>query len=186
MNIKNIFTDEDAVSPVIGVILMVAITVILAAVIGAFVLGIGGSQEQTPQASWGWEDASVTTTDGGGDTSDITAVSLQHDGGEAVSAGELSVTVNGNPAFGFDGGTGTNNGADILFSGSSDVTAGSSVTVAFYDTSGGISDGDNIDNDGAGDLTTTGATSISSDDTVRLIWSSSESDSTQVLAEYTV
>ena len=33
--------DDRAVSPVIGVILMVAITVILAAVIGTFVLGLG-------------------------------------------------------------------------------------------------------------------------------------------------
>lgn len=33
--------DDDAVSPVIGVILMVAITVILAAVIRMFVLGLG-------------------------------------------------------------------------------------------------------------------------------------------------
>jgi flagellin-like protein len=33
MNIKELFTDDSAVSPVIGVILMVAITVILAAVI---------------------------------------------------------------------------------------------------------------------------------------------------------
>ncbi|MCG7854185.1 MAG: type IV pilin N-terminal domain-containing protein, partial [Methanosarcinaceae archaeon] len=42
--------DEDAVSPVIGVILMVAITVILAAVIAAFVFGMG-PPEQAPQAS---------------------------------------------------------------------------------------------------------------------------------------
>ena len=35
--------DEEAVSPVIGVILMVAITVILAAVIAAFVFGMGSS-----------------------------------------------------------------------------------------------------------------------------------------------
>ncbi len=35
--------DEEAVSPVIGVILMVAITVILAAVIAAFVFGLGGN-----------------------------------------------------------------------------------------------------------------------------------------------
>ena len=35
--------NEDAVSPVIGVILMVAITVILAAVIAAFVFGMGSS-----------------------------------------------------------------------------------------------------------------------------------------------
>ncbi|MDI9633648.1 MAG: type IV pilin N-terminal domain-containing protein [Methanolinea sp.] len=35
--------DEEAVSPVIGVILMVAITVILAAVIAAFVFGLAGT-----------------------------------------------------------------------------------------------------------------------------------------------
>ncbi|MFW5922479.1 MAG: type IV pilin [Halodesulfurarchaeum sp.] len=43
--------DDRGVSPVIGVILMVAITVILAAVIGSFVLGIGGDVEEAPQAS---------------------------------------------------------------------------------------------------------------------------------------
>ncbi|WP_394348260.1 type IV pilin [Natrinema pallidum] len=41
---------ERAVSPVIGVILMVAITVILAAVIAAFVLDLGGSVGQEAQA----------------------------------------------------------------------------------------------------------------------------------------
>ncbi|MGC9436106.1 MAG: archaellin/type IV pilin N-terminal domain-containing protein, partial [Methanomicrobiales archaeon] len=35
--------DEEAVSPVIGVILMVAITVILAAVIAVFVFGLAGN-----------------------------------------------------------------------------------------------------------------------------------------------
>jgi len=39
--------EEDAVSPVIGVILMVAITVILAAVIAAFVFGMAGSVTKT-------------------------------------------------------------------------------------------------------------------------------------------
>jgi len=38
---------EDAVSPVIGVILMVAITVILAAVIAAFVFGMAGTVKKT-------------------------------------------------------------------------------------------------------------------------------------------
>jgi flagellin-like protein len=42
--------DDDAVSPVIGVILMVAITVILAAVIGTFVLGLGEQVEQNARA----------------------------------------------------------------------------------------------------------------------------------------
>lgn len=39
--------NEDAVSPVIGVILMVAITVILAAVIAAFVFGMSGNISKT-------------------------------------------------------------------------------------------------------------------------------------------
>jgi|ADurb_Oil_02_Slu_FD_contig_101_182592_length_481_multi_1_in_0_out_0_1 flagellin-like protein len=38
---------EDAVSPVIGVILMVAVTVILAAVIAAFVFGMGSNVQKT-------------------------------------------------------------------------------------------------------------------------------------------
>ena len=47
MQFKQLFADEDAVSPVIGVILMVAITVILAAVIGTFVLGLGEQVQDT-------------------------------------------------------------------------------------------------------------------------------------------
>ncbi|GAA0279369.1 type IV pilin [Halobacterium noricense] len=42
--------DERGVSPVIGVILMVAITVILAAVIASFVLGFGDQVSQNVQA----------------------------------------------------------------------------------------------------------------------------------------
>ncbi len=50
MDLKNIFTKDDAVSPVIGVVLMVAITVILAAAIGSSVFGQGPS-ESAPQAN---------------------------------------------------------------------------------------------------------------------------------------
>ena len=42
--------NQEGVSPVIGVILMVAITVILAAVIGTFVLGFADQLQQNPQA----------------------------------------------------------------------------------------------------------------------------------------
>ena len=55
MQLKQLVTDDDAVSPVIGVILMVAITVILAAVIGAFVLGIGSNQNTTPTTSFNFD-----------------------------------------------------------------------------------------------------------------------------------
>jgi flagellin-like protein len=53
--------DERGVSPVIGVILMVAITVILAAVIGTFVLGLGDSVSQNAQAGVSFEQTDSST-----------------------------------------------------------------------------------------------------------------------------
>jgi len=49
-DIKTNASNQEGVSPVIGVILMVAITVILAAVIGTFVLGFADQLQQNPQA----------------------------------------------------------------------------------------------------------------------------------------
>jgi flagellin-like protein len=53
---------DSAVSPVIGVILMVAITVILAAVIGSFVLNLGGNLEANPQAGVTFDQDSDNVT----------------------------------------------------------------------------------------------------------------------------
>ncbi|MBZ6495967.1 type IV pilin [Natrinema longum] len=53
--------EQRAVSPVIGVILMVAITVILAAVIAAFVLDLGGSVGQEAQAGVSMEVDNTNT-----------------------------------------------------------------------------------------------------------------------------
>jgi len=79
--------EEDAVSPVIGVILMVAITVILAAVIAAFVFGMG-PPEQAPQASL------RATADGNTSTSYI---KLEHQGGDTITLTNTytKVTVDG-------------------------------------------------------------------------------------------
>jgi|SRR5665647_973331 len=52
MDLKKLFKNNDAVSPVIGVILMVAITVILAAAIGSSVFG-QGTTKPAPQANIG-------------------------------------------------------------------------------------------------------------------------------------
>ena len=76
MKLNELFADDDAVSPVIGVILMVAITVILAAVIGTFVLGLGSEIQTTPpQADITFEEDSsgnVDITHSGGDPIDPT------------------------------------------------------------------------------------------------------------------
>lgn len=79
--------NEDAVSPVIGVILMVAITVILAAVIAAFVFGMG-APETAPQASL---KGSPAAEEG------VTVLKLEHQGGDMVTFTEANtrVTVNG-------------------------------------------------------------------------------------------
>jgi flagellin-like protein len=86
MKLTNLFSDSDddrAVSPVIGVILMVAITVILAAVIGTFVLGLGDSVESAPQASF---DFSVDSSDN---------VQIRHRGGDNIDPNNVEIRVNG-------------------------------------------------------------------------------------------
>ncbi|PSQ51972.1 type IV pilin [Halobacteriales archaeon SW_8_65_20] len=85
MNIKELFNDDSAVSPVIGVILMVAITVILAAVIGTFVLGLGSNVQSVPSAqfSFDYDSGDVTVTHDGGDSIDPAALYVSTDSREA-------------------------------------------------------------------------------------------------------
>ncbi|HII77295.1 MAG TPA: type IV pilin [Methanolinea sp.] len=76
---------EDAVSPVIGVILMVAITVILAAVIAAFVFGLAGTTSTsknvglTVQAN-GTDNGFKVTIQGGTDLPTMTNITWSNDG----------------------------------------------------------------------------------------------------------
>lgn len=84
MDLKQLFTDEKAVSPVIGVILMVAITVILAAVIGTFVLGLGEETNTTPQASFSFDYGDHIDGD-----SDANELRVSHDGGDEVENSSL-------------------------------------------------------------------------------------------------
>lgn len=82
MKLSELIEEQNAVSPVIGVILMVAITVILAAVIGTFVLGLGSSLQSgsAPQASFGFEVSNsswnLTVTHETGDSISATAVNI--------------------------------------------------------------------------------------------------------------
>jgi len=121
MELKNLFSDEDAVSPVIGVILMVAITVILAAVIGTFVLGLGDRVSQaSPSATFSFDYAET------GSDSNI-SVGVVHDGGDSVSADQVNVTVGGQDVYA-DGGL-MHDTSDNSSSWSGDITAGDSIEV---------------------------------------------------------
>jgi flagellin-like protein len=97
---KHIKPDR-AVSPVIGVILMVAITVILAAVIGAFVLEIGDQQETAPSTSFDSDQAMVYYEGGsscGGSTcnGNLTTVFISHAGGNVVDISQTDIKIEGN------------------------------------------------------------------------------------------
>jgi flagellin-like protein len=102
--------ENRGVSPVIAVILMVAITVILSSVIGAYVLNIGDSlNESPPQASF-----SIEQTELPGDDAPV-GVKITHTGGEEFSGRNVNAVV--------EGGT-----ADI-WSGTDSVKAGESAYV---------------------------------------------------------
>ena len=137
MDLNQLFQDDDAVSPVIGVILMVAITVILAAVIASFVLGLGNqAQQSTPTATIGFD---YEETESGYGT-----LTVEHDGGDTVNAENLYVRGSGFASesdlgsgvtssdldFEDDGGDWTEASGPNSYSSGSEVTSGNRVIVA--------------------------------------------------------
>lgn len=105
---------DRAVSPVIGVILMVAITVILAAVIGTFVLEMGQeASQQTPKVSlsFNYDDSgagNVTVLHNGGDTlreDNTVSLSVTHSGSANISevTWNLSVSAGDGVTIGEEG-----------------------------------------------------------------------------------
>jgi flagellin-like protein len=84
--------NEEAVSPVIGVILMVAITVILAAVIAAFVFGMAGNIQKTHVVSVTVQrtTSGITFTNNGGqDVGSLSAINAT----AGTSSCQLGITV---------------------------------------------------------------------------------------------
>jgi flagellin-like protein len=105
----NMRKKEDAVSPVIGVILMVAITVILAAVIAAFVFGMAGSIQKTKvvaaTVSQPTADTIVVTYQGGPDANSFAG------GNVTISPGTAGVSITYSPNV--DGSFGTGVGTSV-------------------------------------------------------------------------
>jgi len=140
MDLKKLFTDDDAVSPVIGVILMVAITVILAAVIASFVLGLGDSTTTTPNADFGFD---YTNDSGASDE-----LLISHNSGDTLDGSQVSLSVQGSNGD-FDGGfiSGEINASysDTLDDGAFSTVGGSGLNLAnatvevIWESSGGDS-----------------------------------------------
>ena len=113
-NAKEFLLSEDrGVSPVIGVILMVAITVILAAVIATFVMNMGPSETTAPNAQ-----LEITNN------SDASNPhwEIAHNGGDAVDVGNLKIKASGGSSA--SGISGEMTGGDTILADDGDITSG--------------------------------------------------------------
>ncbi|SFR55725.1 type IV pilin [Halogeometricum limi] len=160
MKLKQLFTDDSAVSPVIGVILMVAITVILAAVIGTFVLNLGGNLSQTtPQASFGFD-----FDDNAGDD----VVTVTHETGDTIEADRLSLAASKD--------------VDIATTEAAINGSETSSKESFIESDGGFSAGTMV---GAGDTLYAGGNGDLTGADFRVVWSSENNENSATLSEYT-
>jgi len=161
MKLKQLLDDDDAVSPVIGVILMVAITVILAAVIATFVLGLGEQiSETSPNTSFSFDiDDDTSPSDSWGTGAGSNAdryLTITHSGGPNIDAGQLG-------AVGFSG---------SVSSGSPDYSDFSTSTESW--ASDEMSAGDSAD------------VYVADGDTISIVWENEEGAESSVLQRFDV
>jgi flagellin-like protein len=106
---------EEAVSPVIGVILMVAITVILAAVIAAFVFGMAGGISKTKTvAATARQNGNqiVVTWQGGADNGYVASYNVTLNDAATPDGSQMPPIVGNSTAWG--GGTSANNHVVVI------------------------------------------------------------------------
>jgi len=163
MKLNALSADDKAVSPVIGVILMVAITVILAAVIGTFVLGLGDTaNSRIPQADY---QASYSSSD--------ETLTFAHENGETIGQARLSIVSDGT-AFCAEPGN------------SSSCASGDSVTSVTLDSQADTSDWVSGDEMTAGKQATIVAEDSKSlsDSEVRVIYEDASGDTSGTLRRW--
>ena len=131
--------EERAVSPVIGVILMVAITVILAAVIAAFVLDLGPGDSTAPNAQLGLE------TDTEYDGNDQTFAVLNHEGGDGIDSSEVTIVVDGTELDEANGFSDSDADLEIPNFEDSELTVGNSLDIDSTDDDGAVDAGEEVD-----------------------------------------
>lgn len=86
VNLNKFRNSDDAVTSVVGVILMVSVTIIIASVLAAFVFGVD-NQEEAPKASLNLEK---TTVD------DNNTLVVVHQGGDSIEMSDVEATLNMN------------------------------------------------------------------------------------------
>jgi len=184
MNLQKLLKREEerAVSPVIGVILMVAITVILAAVIGTFVLGLGDqvqttspsasisfdfqSQSEVDQDDTDWEgdwlsdqyDSESPPVFDNSDENLAGVLTVSHDGGDGVAGNEFNIS-----------------GVDA-----SDTGPYAESSLPVHDSEGGtpFESNDNVRAGNSFDVI------VMDGDSIRVVWNDADSDSSSTLGRW--
>lgn len=105
---KSVIDEYRAVSPVIGVILMVAVTVIIAAVIGSSALGLSDSvSESPPQVNFQVDQYETSYSDGDFEEN-FEEVEITHNGGDEIDVDSIRIAVDGDRALRSSVGTDAN------------------------------------------------------------------------------
>lgn len=203
--------DETAASSVVGIILLVAVTVILAAVLAVIALDIGESTQSAPSGDFTSSQTEKRLIATGGNQADFRVLEITYTGGQTLDEEQIQVRVNGERAYGVENTTGGScsdpmcHEATGLWTGSDDITAGQRITVVHRDDATvGVGDRYSIcsePNDCPGsaqeiaensrlwaDGEATGGPQLELDegDTVTVVWEAEETDDTALLLEETI
>jgi len=125
---------DQAVSPVVGVMLMLVVTVIIAAIVSGFAGGMAKGQTKAPTATI---QGQFSTTSG---------LQIVHAGGDVLPAAGITITVKNGPSFGPNLESYSTNVVDLA-----NVTNSAGTPVAFRNPTTGQLDGYNITSLSPGD-----------------------------------
>jgi FlaG/FlaF family flagellin (archaellin) len=195
MKLTELFTDENAASPVVGVILVVGIVVILAAGIGGTLVSTLDTSEPAPSANYEDSQGETHIVANGGHEGDFTTLTINHDSGDQLNGSRLAITVNGERGWDiYPTDTGCTetpcHRATDPFNGTNGFTTGDSVRVALTDHEE-LNEGSyfSADEDTGSDYIVPNGESaneenhigLEADDEIRLVWLSEDRESSQTL-----
>lgn len=179
MQLRTLGTEERAVSSVVSTMLMIAVVVILATIIGNAVLGLGAETTETgPSASISIE--SGTGYDDGQPAAAEDGLTIAHQGGDAVPRSTLGVVVGGRNLVNPDGSI--NHSIDGLWN-PADNQPGNQANEPTDPWESGEAYVFVENANGAGQ---TDDTLVQDGDVVRVVWTSPTTDQTATLARDTV
>jgi FlaG/FlaF family flagellin (archaellin) len=125
---------DHAVSPVVGVMLMLVVTIIIAAVVSGFAGGLVKGQTKAPTAT-------ITGT-----FSVRSGLAINHAGGSAIPSAEMVITTRDGPTFGAGLDSSTVNTVNLA-----NVTNSAGTPIAFFNTATSSVDGYNVTSFNPGD-----------------------------------